>query len=165
MSGPAAASPPFEPLPHPHRCLIDVHARQAKSFQVDETANPFRSGAAIEPGNVAAHAMPDQPGGGIRREQIEQSIKVCDVVGKPIAVGRPGAAPEAAPVKRNQRPIGVKCIDEKLERVARIHEAVQQKHGRPIARGFRTPSGQMDLQSAQDHGLVPSRTPGAVLGQ
>ena len=70
---------------------------------------------------------PTRRAGVIRREMLEQRVEVGDVVGEPVAVGAPRASAEAAPVGRDHVPVARQRVDQKLERCADVHPAVQHE--------------------------------------
>jgi hypothetical protein len=68
---------------------------------------------------------------------------------------RPLAAPEAAPVGRDDRPLLAKGIDNELKCLARIQPSMQQENRRLLRRGLRAPARQMHLETTHPQCLVP----------
>jgi len=71
-----------------------------------------------------------------RRNLIHQGIEVAQIVGEAITLLRPLAAPEAAPVGRDDRPLLAKGIDNELKCLARIQPSMQQEKRRLLRRGI-----------------------------
>ena len=62
----------------------------------------------------------------VRRQRAHQAVEVGHVIGEPVAVVRPFAQAEAAPVGRQHVPIVGQRVDQELERRRYVHPAVQQ---------------------------------------
>ena len=77
--------------------------------------------------DVAAEAVADEVDALAGREGVEQRLEIGDVVGEPIALRLPGAAAEAAQIRRDRVPVARQRVDEELERRADVHPAVQQE--------------------------------------
>src|SRR6185312_14439893 len=65
-------------------------------------------------------------------EMREQRLEIGEIVVEPVALRLPRRAAEAAQVGRDHMPVMRERIDEKLERRADIHPAMQQHECRPL---------------------------------
>jgi hypothetical protein len=110
-----------------------MRAREPEALDAHDASHALGPDAGVQRRDVAAHAVADQRDWLARREMVEQRLEVGEIVRKPVALGRPLAATEPAPVRRDERPLGRPRIYQELERVAGIHPAVQQEHGLGIA--------------------------------
>ncbi len=105
----------------------------------------LRPHAGVDARDVAAEAVADDARRRVRREMLEQRVEVGDVVGEPVAVGAPLASAEAAPVRREHIPVARERVDQKLERRADVHPAVQHEE---LRRGGIAPASHVVRQAA-----------------
>ena len=121
-------------------CPIRRGARHPEALEIDERAHTLRAHPGIEARDVAAHAVPDEPHRPVAAQNIEERIEVRQIIVKPVAILRPIAAAEAAPVERRQRPVVLESVHQELKRIARILIAVQQQPARLVGDGAGGPS-------------------------
>ncbi len=76
--------------------------------------------------------MADQVNWRIRREVIDDGLKVGHVIGEPVTTTRfarrVGAA-VAALIRRDHVPVALHRVDQKLERGGNVHPAMKHEHG------------------------------------
>ena len=96
----------------------------------------------------------------VGRPEVEQCVEVAEVVRKPVTVRGPLAAAESTPVRGHQRVAVGHRVDQELEGVAGVHEAVQQ-HDEPAVTP--RPAGHVMAQAA-DHCLLMDRPAPGLIG-
>ena len=149
----------LQPFAISTRCLPGLSARQAEAFDAHDAPDPLRADTRVQRRDISAHAVPDQRDRRVRRPEFQQRIEITEIVREPVAIRRPLAAAEAAPVRRHERvPVGHLVHDE-LEGVARVHPAVQQ-HDQPVAAS--RPACHMMAQATDNRLLVDRCAPGLV---
>ena len=104
--------------------------------------------------------MADQRDGRVGRPGVEQRVEVREIVREPVAVRGPFGAAESAPVGRDERVPAGHGVDQELERVARVHPAVQQHDDLGLLAG---PAGDVVAQ-APHHDLLVDRGSSRLVG-
>ena len=149
-----------EPLAVTTRRLLGLGPREPESLDAHDAPHALRPDACIQRRDVAAHAVADHRDGRVGRPDVEQRVEVREIVREPVAVGGPLGATESAPVGGDERvPVGHR-VDQELERVARVHPAVQQDDDLGLLAG---PARDVVAQAA-DHDLLVDRGSSRLVG-
>src|ERR1700733_11191026 len=115
----------IQPFAHALRRVLRRSPRQPESLEVDDATHAIRPKAGIKICDVASHAVADDACRRAGRYFIHQRIEVAEIIRKTISLLRPLAAPESAPVGRNDGPFLLEGIDDKLKCLSRIQPAMQ----------------------------------------
>ena len=92
----------------------------------------MRANARIEHDDVPAQAVSEQSRRFIRSKMVEQRVEIGEIVGEPVSIERPVGKPESAPIRRDDVPLSLQGIDEKLKRCADVHPAMQHEELRRV---------------------------------
>ena len=90
-----------------------------------------------------------------QRDVIQQRVEVAQVVGEPVTLLRPLAAPEAAPVRRYDGPVLLEGVHHELKGIAGIQPPMQHEHRRCVHGGLWPPTREVHLQTAHPQFFVP----------